>query len=170
VGLGPARRRSGAAVGSAAIRIVILAVGKQRRGPLVDLQTEYIRRLTPPPAIIELDEKRKPPPAQLKAREAELILAAVPSGARLVALDEKGAAWSSRDLAEWLARWRDQGVATLAFAIGGADGLGPTVIERADAVLSLGAMTWPHLLVRSLLLEQLYRAQQILARHPYHRD
>jgi 23S rRNA (pseudouridine1915-N3)-methyltransferase len=170
VGLVLARRRSGAAVGSAAIRIVILAVGKQRRGPLVDLQTEYIKRLVPPPAIIELDEKRKLPPPQLKAREAELILAAVPSGARLVALDEKGAAWSSRELAERLARWRDQGVATMAFAIGGADGLGQAVIERADAVLSLGAMTWPHLLVRSLLLEQLYRAQQILAGHPYHRD
>jgi 23S rRNA (pseudouridine1915-N3)-methyltransferase len=129
-----------------------------------------MKRIVPPLAIVELDEKRKLPPAQLKAREAELILAAVPTGARLVALDEKGAAWSSRELAERLARWRDQGVATLAIAIGGADGLGQAVIERADAMLSLGAMTWPHLLVRSLLLEQLYRAQQILAGHPYHRD
>jgi 23S rRNA (pseudouridine1915-N3)-methyltransferase len=106
----------------------------------------------------------------LKAREAELILAAVPAGAPLVALDEGGVAWSSRDLAERLAAWRDQGIATLAFAIGGADGLGQAVIARADVVISLGAMTWPHLLVRSLLLEQLYRAQQILAGHPYHRD
>jgi 23S rRNA (pseudouridine1915-N3)-methyltransferase len=129
-----------------------------------------MKRIVPPPTIVELDEKRKLPPAQLKAREAELILAAVPTGARLVALDEKGAAWSSRELAERLARWRDQGVATLAIAIGGADGLGQAVIERADAMLSLGAMTWPHLLVRCLLLEQLYRAQQILAGHPYHRD
>jgi 23S rRNA (pseudouridine1915-N3)-methyltransferase len=129
-----------------------------------------MKRIVPPPTIVELDEKRKLPPAQLKAREAELILAAAPTGARLVALDEKGAAWSSRELAERLARWRDQGVATLAIAIGGADGLGQAVIERADAMLSLGAMTWPHLLVRCLLLEQLYRAQQILAGHPYHRD
>ena len=106
----------------------------------------------------------------MKAREAELILAAVPTGARLVALDEKGAAWSSRELAERVAAWRDQGTATLAFAIGGADGLGPAVTARADAVVSLGAMTWPHLLARSLLLEQLYRAQQIIAGHPYHRD
>jgi 23S rRNA (pseudouridine1915-N3)-methyltransferase len=103
-------------------------------------------------------------------REGELILAALPDGARLVALDERGAAWSSRDLAERLGGWRDGGVATLAFAIGGADGLAPAVVERADAVLSLGAMTWPHLLARCLLLEQLYRAQQILAGHPYHRD
>lgn len=104
------------------------------------------------------------------AREAELILAALPTGARLVALDERGQAWTSRELADRLGQWRDQGTAALAFAIGGADGLGRAVIERADAVLSLGAMTWPHLLVRGMLLEQLYRAQQILAGHPYHRD
>jgi len=152
------------------IRLVILAIGKQRRGPLGELQAHYAGRLNPPPAIIELEEKRKLPPAQLQAREAELILAAVPQGGRLVALDERGAQWSSRDLAERLAQWRDAGVPTLSFAIGGAEGLGASVIERADAVLSLGAMTWPHLLVRGMLLEQLYRAQQILAGHPYHRD
>lgn len=106
----------------------------------------------------------------MKAREAELILAALPPGALFVALDDRGRSWSSRELADQLAAWRDRGVATLAFAIGGVDGLGPAVVERADAVLSLGAMTWPHLMVRSLLLEQLYRAQQILAGHPYHRD
>jgi 23S rRNA (pseudouridine1915-N3)-methyltransferase len=152
------------------MRIVILAIGKQRRGPLGDLQALYAGRLAPPPTIVELEEKRKLPPAQLQAREAELILAALPPEARLVALDERGSPWSSRDLADRLANWRDQGVMTLAFAIGGAEGLGRAVIERADAVLSLGAMTWPHLLVRGMLLEQLYRAQQILAGHPYHRD
>ena len=110
------------------------------------------------------------PPAALKLREAELILAARPDGARLVALDQTGAAWSSRDLAERLAFWRDGGAAALAFAIGGAEGLGPAVLERADAVISLGPMTWPHLFVRSMLLEQLYRAQQIHAGHPYHRE
>ena len=129
-----------------------------------------MRRLKPAPAIVELEEKRKLPPAQLKAREAELIAAALPPGALLVALDERGQQWSSRELAERLAAWRDCGAAALAFAIGGANGLGPAIIERADAVVSLGAMTWPHLMVRSLLLEQLYRAQQILAGHPYHRD
>ena len=149
---------------------MIVAIGKQRRGPLGELQALYAGRLNPPPAIIELEEKRKLPPVQLQAREAELILAAVPAGARLVALDEKGAGWSSREFAERLATWRDQGIATLAFAISGADGLGSAVIERADSVVSLGAMTWPHLLVRGMLLEQLYRAQQILAGHPYHRD
>jgi 23S rRNA (pseudouridine1915-N3)-methyltransferase len=137
---------------------------------LAALQAEYLKRLRPPPEIVELEERRKLPPPQLKAREAELIVAALPAGALLVALDEAGAAWSSRELAARLARWRDGGTGTLAFAIGGADGLGAAVLERAAATVSLGAMTWPHLLVRSLLLEQLYRAQQILAGHPYHRD
>ena len=134
------------------------------------MQALYAGRLLPPPTIVELEEKRKLPPLQLQEREAELILASLPSGARLVALDEHGTAWSSRDLAERLAAWRDQGTATLAFAIGGADGLARGVLDRADAALSLGAMTWPHLLVRGMLFEQLYRAQQILAGHPYHRD
>lgn len=124
----------------------------------------------PPPAIIEVEEKRRLPPAELKAREAELILAALPRGARLVALDERGTAWGSVELANRLRDWRDAGAGSVAFAIGGADGLGSAVTERADAVLSLGKMTWPHLLVRGMLLEQLYRAQQILAGHPYHRD
>jgi 23S rRNA (pseudouridine1915-N3)-methyltransferase len=124
----------------------------------------------PPPTIVDLEEKRRLPPAELKAREGELILAASPTGARLVALDQGGREWTSRDLAEQLRKWRDSGIADLAFAIGGAEGLGPAVTGRADAVLSLGAMTWPHLLARCMLLEQLYRAQQILAGHPYHRE
>ena len=114
--------------------------------------------------------RQRLPAAALRAREAALILAALPARSRLVALDERGVTWSSRELAERLAAWRDQGVAELAFAIGGADGLGAEVLDRADAILSLGPMTWPHFLVRSLLLEQLYRAQQILAGHPYHRE
>jgi len=134
------------------------------------LQALYAGRLSPPVAIVELEEKRRLPPAALKLREAELILAARPEGSRLVALDQKGAAWTSRDLANRIATWRDGGTAALAFAIGGAEGLGPAVIERADAVVSLGPMTWPHLLARGMLLEQLYRAQQIHAGHPYHRD
>ncbi|MGE5270249.1 MAG: 23S rRNA (pseudouridine(1915)-N(3))-methyltransferase RlmH [Thiohalocapsa sp.] len=147
-----------------------MAVGRLRRGPLYDLQMHYAARLMPPPMIVEIEEKRRLPPAALKAAEAELILKAVPVDARLVALDEHGAAWSSRSLAERLASWRDGGAAGLAFAIGGAEGLGAAVVGRADAILSLGPMTWPHLLVRGMLFEQLYRAQQILAGHPYHRE
>ena len=152
------------------IRLHILAVGRLRRGPLYELQALYAGRLLPPPTIVEIEEKRRLPAAELKLREAELILAALPQEARLVALDERGAVWSSTELARHLGGWRDAGTGVLAFAIGGADGLGTAVIERADAVLSLGKMTWPHLLVRGMLLEQLYRARQILAGHPYHRD
>jgi 23S rRNA (pseudouridine1915-N3)-methyltransferase len=124
----------------------------------------------PPVSLVEVEEKRRLTGAELKQREAALILAALPADARLVALDERGATWTSRQFADRLAGWRNGGAGVLAFAIGGADGLGQAVIERADAVLSLGQITWPHLLARSLLLEQLYRTQQILAGHPYHRD
>jgi 23S rRNA (pseudouridine1915-N3)-methyltransferase len=109
------------------------------------------------------------PPALSKAREAELILRAVPAGARLFALDARGDEWSSEEFAERLRGLRDAGVAELAFAIGGAGGLDRPVLERAERIMSLGRMTWPHLLARGMLLEQLYRAQQILSGHPYHR-
>jgi len=141
-----------------------------RNGPFAELQALYVARIVPSVAIVELEVRQRLPAAVQKAREAALILAAMPVRARLIALDEHGAMWSSSELAERLAAWRDQGVAELAFAIGGAVGLDEKVLDRADARLSLGPMTWPHLLVRSLLLEQLYRAQQILAGHPYHRE
>lgn len=124
----------------------------------------------PAPVIVEVEERRAFPPAVLKAREGKLILDALPSGLPLIALDAGGIQWSSRVLAERVAAWRDRSLPELVFAIGGADGLHSTVLERADVTLSLGPMTWPHLLVRGMLLEQLYRAQQILAGHPYHRE
>jgi len=124
----------------------------------------------PPVAIVELEVRQRLPSAAVKAREAALILGALSTRARLIALDERGTVRSSRGLADQLAAWRGQGVAELAFAIGGADGLGAEVLDRADTTLSLGPMTWPHLLARCMLLEQLYRAQQILASHPYHRE
>ena len=124
----------------------------------------------PPPAIVEVEERRSLPPEQLKLREGELILGALPAGVPFVALDERGTQWSSRALAKRIAAWRDQGGSELVFAIGGADGLHRAVLDRADVILALSSMTWPHLLVRGMLLEQLYRAQQILAGHPYHRQ
>ena len=124
----------------------------------------------PSPAIVELEARQRLPAAALKEREAELILKALPSGIPLIALDEHGTPWSSRELAAQVARWRDRGCAELAFAIGGAEGLGAAVLEHAQVTVSMGPMTWPHLFVRGMLLEQLYRAQQILAGHPYHRE
>jgi 23S rRNA (pseudouridine1915-N3)-methyltransferase len=137
---------------------------------LRELQDLYAGRIVPSVSIIELEERRQLPPGVSKAREGELLLGALPARAPLVALDERGEGWSSRALADRIVAWRDRGTSELAFAIGGADGLDAAVLDRAAAVLSLGPMTWPHLLVRGMLLEQLYRAQQIIAGHPYHRD
>jgi 23S rRNA (pseudouridine1915-N3)-methyltransferase len=150
------------------MRLAIVAVGRQRTGPLKDLERHYAERVTFPLAIREVEEKRKLSAAEMKAREAELLLDAVPKGAVLVALDGRGTQLSSADLAKRLDAWR-QSAADLAFVIGGAEGLHESVVKKASLVLSLGAMTWPHLLARGMLLEQLYRAQQILAGHPYHR-
>ena len=108
------------------------------------------------------------PERQVEA-EAEELLAAVPPGAALVALDERGRDLTSEALADQLGRWRDEGARAAAFLIGGPDGLGAAARERASLVLSLGRMTWPHMLVRAMLAEQLYRATTILAGHPYHR-
>jgi 23S rRNA (pseudouridine1915-N3)-methyltransferase len=171
VGRSAARRRSrSAVVGTPAIRFRLLAVGRLRTGPLKDLQAFYAGRIVPPAVIIELEERRRLPAPLLRRREAELILGALSPGTPFVALDEHGVTWSSRTLADRIADWRDRGMPEIAFAIGGAEGLGSAVLSQADVTLSLGPMTWPHLLVRTMLLEQLYRAQQILAGHPYHRE
>ena len=141
-----------------------------KAGPLAELQSEYVKRLSGPIGIKEVEERRALPPTDRKAKEGELLLAALPEDALLVALDERGTALTSAGFADRLQRWRLDGVKTLAFAIGGADGLAQPLVRRASTSLSLGVMTWPHLLARILLLEQLYRAQQILAGHPYHRE
>lgn len=105
-----------------------------------------------------------------RAREGEALLAALPDGGRVVALDERGRSEASEAFATRLGRWRDDGVRTVGFIIGGADGLDDAVRKKADLVLSFGAFTWPHMLVRAMLAEQIYRAQSILAGHPYHRS
>lgn len=155
------------------MRLSLLAVGRLRGGPTAALYEDYAGRLRGQPlgplTLREVEEKRPLAASALKAREAELLLGACPPGARLVALDGGGRALSSADLAELLGRWRDEGLPEAAFAIGGADGHGPALLARADLSLSLGAMTWPHLLVRVLLAEQLFRADSILSGHPYHR-
>ncbi|HEY7690277.1 MAG TPA: 23S rRNA (pseudouridine(1915)-N(3))-methyltransferase RlmH [Dongiaceae bacterium] len=151
------------------MRIAIAAVGKWKAGPEQALFEEYRKRLKWPVTLKEVEERRPLPPPQLKAREAELLLDAVPAkAAPLVALDERGKAFSSEALARQIAGWQ-QGGGEAAFIIGGAGGLDEAVRQRAGLLLSLGAMTWPHMLVRVMLIEQLYRAQQILAGHPYHR-
>ncbi len=151
------------------MRITLAAVGRAKAGPARDLYELYAARLSWRLTLKEIDERRALAPEALKASEGERLLAAVPKGARLIAMDEAGRNLTSAAFAELLGRWRDAGVQDLAIAIGGAEGLADTVRGRADLVLALGAMTWPHLLVRALVVEQLYRAQTILSGHPYHR-
>lgn len=136
----------------------------------MELYRDYVSRLPWDVSLKELVERRKLPPASRLAREAELFAAAIPKGAVVVALDERGKLLTSEAFAKRLGAWIDQGRGDAAFLIGGADGLSDAVRARADLVLSLGPMTWPHLLVRALLAEQLYRAFTIIGGHPYHRD
>ena len=159
------------------MKLRILAVGRAKGGPEAALIAEYARRLHWTLAVEEIEERRKLSGPELKAREAELLTQALEKGAGrasaqriLVALDERGKTLGSRGFAQRLGAWRDQGAAEIAFLIGGADGLDESLRRRADLVLSLGQMTWPHLLARAMLVEQIYRAHQILAGHPYHRD
>lgn len=151
------------------MRLWLAAVGRVKPGPELDLFNQYSKRLAAPVVVREVEEKRPLPTAERMSREAELLLGALPPQAVVVALDERGKAMGSVDFATRLSRWRDDGVADLAFVIGGADGHGEAVRQRAALLLSFGAMTWPHMLVRAMLAEQLWRAQAIAAGHPYHR-
>ena len=151
------------------MKLTIAAVGRAGRGPERDLYEHYAGRVRWPLTLREVEEKKKLPPAQLILREGELLLGAVPPRAVLVALDRRGKVLDSAALAERLRRWRDDGVADVAFLIGGADGHGESLLKKSSLTLSFGAMTWPHLLARAMLAEQIYRAQQLLAGHPYHR-
>jgi 23S rRNA (pseudouridine1915-N3)-methyltransferase len=150
---------------SRAIRL--LAVGRLKPGPEAALFAQYSGRLRPPPLVTEIPEARGSA-AEIRRREGAALLAALPDQALLVALDLGGAAPSSEALAVLTERWDASG-RPLCFAIGGAEGLDPAVLARADHALSLGPLTWPHFLVRGLLAEQLFRAQAIRAGHPYHR-
>ncbi len=152
------------------MRIIVAAVGRARRGPERDLFEHYARRISPPLLLKEVEEKRPLPPARMKKRQGELLLAAVPAGAAVVALDAKGRPLDSAALAGRIGGWRDGGIGDLAFLVGGPEGLDEMVLGHAGLVLSLGAMTWPHMLVRGMLAEQIYRAQCILSGHPYHRE
>jgi 23S rRNA (pseudouridine1915-N3)-methyltransferase len=149
------------------MRMTVAAVGRVRDGPIADLIRDYTRRLPWDVTFREVTEGRDA--SRRKSVEAEALLAAVPEGAALVALDEQGKAMTSGDFAAWLGERRDNGQRDIAFLIGGADGLDDSIVDRAGLKLSLGRMTWPHLMARLLLVEQLYRAHTILTGHPYHR-
>ena len=155
------------------MRVVIAAVGRMKSGPERVLCDDYLDRFARsgralglgPAHLSEVEDKR----GGGIAAEGALLARALPWDGFLCALDERGAALTSPAFAALLAGWRDRGRGAAGFVIGGADGLDPGLRDRADAVLSLGAMVWPHMLVRVMLAEQLYRAVTILSGGPYHR-
>jgi len=155
------------------MKVTLCVVGRLRAGPERDLIDDYVQRfdrtgraLGLGPIDVREVEDRK---GGGMAAEAVLLQKALPSGAAVIALDERGKVKSSPEFANDLARFRDDGRSDLAFIIGGADGIDPVLRDRADARLSFGKMVWPHMLVRVMLAEQLYRAASILAGAPYHR-
>lgn len=138
------------------MQLHIIARGKIGRSPEAELVERYLKRITWPTKLTELSE-RAPLPA-------------APSGSVTVLLDEKGDALSSMGLAKKLEQWRDRGTREARFVIGAADGHSQEERAEADLRISFGPATWPHLLVRAMLAEQLFRATSILANHPYHRE
>lgn len=151
------------------MRLTICAVGRLKPGAERDLIEKYAKRLQWPLDIVEVEERRKLSPAELKAREGELLNAAIPRDTVRVALDERGMSMTSRKFADKMGNWRDQNRDTV-FLIGGAGGMTAALRDSADLTISFGAATWPHMLARVMLVEQIYRAQEILAGHPYHRE
>ena len=155
------------------MRVHICAVGRLRGGPESDLVSDYVTRFERtgralglgPLTVTEVEDRK----GGGMAAEAGLLRRALPKGALLCCLDERGKVETSPAFAKRIAGWRDAGRGDVAFVIGGADGIDPGLRGEADHLLSFGAMVWPHMLVRVMLAEQLYRAASILAGSPYHR-
>lgn len=159
------------------MRIIVAAVGRLKKGPETELSERYRKRAAQTGRqlglrdidIIEIRESRADDPAKRMLEESIALANVIPKEAAVVLLDPRGQNVDSAGLASHIAAWRANGRPTIVFLIGGADGLAATVCEKADLRLSFGTATWPHQLVRVMLLEQLYRATTILTGHPYHR-
>ena len=159
------------------MRLVVIAVGRLKQGPERELAERYRERFDDIGRklgfrglqIHEIPESRAREAETRTAEEATAISAAITPKSILVALDERGEAIDSQGFARQLARWRDDQVASTIFIIGGADGLSPELRRMAKLRMAFGSATWPHQMVRVMLLEQVYRAATILAGHPYHR-
>ena len=151
------------------MQLFIVAVGKARGSAEHQLAKEWLGRLPEGGSIHEVESKL-PVGAKRTDDEGKRLLRAVPSGAALAILDPRGKDHSSEDFAALLRAWRDGGYGSAAFAIGGADGHSAHIRQKALHTISFGRATWPHMLFRAMLAEQLYRASMILAGHPYHRS
>jgi 23S rRNA (pseudouridine1915-N3)-methyltransferase len=157
---------------------MIIAVGRMKAGLERDLMQRYDERAKMTarslgligPELRDIDESRARRPEDRKAEEAKAILAHIPQGAVVIALDERGKHLTSPALAQFIGHSRDEGAPACVFIIGGADGLDEAVRAKAQMVLAFGALTWPHQMVRVMLSEQLYRMMTIMSGHPYHRQ
>ena len=147
------------------MKIHVVCVGSLKFGPLRSLWETYEKRFMAPLEIHEISSSK----TGNKIQEAALILKMLPPQSFVIALDEKGENLPTKSFSDLLEKHQILGTKHMCFIIGGADGLDPSVRDKADKVISFGAQTWPHDFVRVLLIEQLYRAQQILSGHPYHR-
>jgi 23S rRNA (pseudouridine1915-N3)-methyltransferase len=159
------------------MRLVVISIGRLKQGPERELTERYRERFDDIGRklgfrgleIQEIPESRARDAATRMTEEAAAISAAIPAKSMLLALDQRGENMDSAAFARQLGRWRDEQVANTIFMIGGADGLLPELQRKAKLVMAFGSATWPHQMVRIMLLEQLYRAATILAGHPYHR-
>ncbi|MBN9602869.1 MAG: 23S rRNA (pseudouridine(1915)-N(3))-methyltransferase RlmH [Afipia felis] len=159
------------------MRLLVIAIGRLKQGPERELAERYRERFEGLGRklgfrgldIHEIPESRQADAAARIAEEAQAIAAHIPDGAMVMALDERGDNLDSATIARHLERWRDDSVPCAVFVIGGADGLSADLSRRAKVRLAFGKATWPHQIVRILLLEQIYRAGTILSGHPYHR-
>lgn len=152
------------------MRITVAAVGRERRGPMRELTDAYCRRCPWPIRLVEVTPRSAGPPERRLEEEAQRLLRPLASDAVVIALDERGRNLTSPQFADLLGAWREGGRVDFAFLIGGPDGLAPVALRRADETVAFGRMTWPHRLVRLMLLEQIYRAATISIGHPYHRE
>jgi 23S rRNA (pseudouridine1915-N3)-methyltransferase len=151
------------------MRIVVAAVGRLKQGPERELAERYRKRAADAGRSVGLKESRADDAARRRLEESIAIANIVPDGAATVILDERGENMSSAHIAGRLQDWRRQDAPAVVFIIGAADGLAPSLREKASLAIAFGGATWPHQLIRIMLLEQLYRAVTILAGHPYHR-
>jgi 23S rRNA (pseudouridine1915-N3)-methyltransferase len=159
------------------MRIVVAAVGRLKQGPETELSERYRKRAAQTGRtlglrdveVIEIRESRAEDPGKRMLEESIALANIIPQGAAVVLLDGRGDNLDSNTLAAHLSQWRGDDKPAVVFMIGGADGLSPSLRDKATLRLAFGATTWPHQLVRIMLLEQLYRATTILTGHPYHR-
>jgi|SRR5476651_2361203 23S rRNA (pseudouridine1915-N3)-methyltransferase len=159
------------------MRIVVAAVGRLKQGPETELSARYAKRAAQTGRslglrdveIIEIRESRAAEVGKRMLEESIALANIIPQGAAAVLLDARGENLDSASLAGQISKWRSNDRPAVVFLIGGADGLAPSLREKAELRLSFGAATWPHQIVRVMLLEQLYRATTILTGHPYHR-